>query len=112
MNSTRSQVLHLYRTVLKRSRTFPLQKTRGKICFNIRDAIDYYRNETDPVKIKELLTKGQLFIRIMDDIEGLRPEHLNILKDDQYGKQLYADGVKDLRKWEESLKEKDSYDKD
>ena len=103
MSTARQQVLNLYRTILRRSKTFPLSPIRRKICFNIRDAIEFYKLATNPAQIKELIDYGRLFDRILQNISSLPPEHIKFLISTNYGQDLYKQGITDLRKWEKTL---------
>ena len=103
MITTRQQVLSLYRTILRRSKTFAIPQIRRKICFNIRDAIEFYKPTTNPVQIKELIDYGRLFDRILQNISSLPSEHIKFLISTQYGQDLYKQGITDLRKWEKTL---------
>ncbi|KAI6650430.1 hypothetical protein LOD99_5867 [Oopsacas minuta] len=103
MNTTRREVLNIYRTILRRSQTYPMEKIRRKICFNIRDAIEFYKPITDPIKIKELIKYGQLFDKILRNIASLPTEHLKFLTDSSYGPELFNKGITDLREWENNI---------
>ena len=100
MNATRKQVLNLYRTILRKSEKYPIFQVRRKIKFNIRDAIEFYKTTSNQQKIVELIKYGQLFNRILEQIENLPQKHLVFLQQAGYGHDLYKQGVTDLREWE------------
>lgn len=58
MQATRPIALKLYRSLLKEGRKWKAYNYREYILRSTKDSFRRFRNETDPVKIGQLLDKG------------------------------------------------------
>jgi hypothetical protein len=57
-SSLRAQALSLYRSALRMTHLLPYPQLRSKTRYNIRLLYSIYKDESDPLKLKEILENG------------------------------------------------------
>ncbi|KAJ1911252.1 hypothetical protein IWQ60_000574 [Tieghemiomyces parasiticus] len=71
--------LTLFRTAIRVVRQFPILSLRNKTLYNVRDAINIYRYESDPHRIAQLVRTGYEDLQWLSEWRQLPPETLQKL---------------------------------
>jgi len=79
-----SEVLGLYRQILRTSQQFPLKRQREKLKYNAREVMQMRKHEKNSSNIKQYIEEGKNHLEVLKRISSLDKNVLQSFLDENY----------------------------